>query len=449
MRIAMVSEHASPLAAVGGVDAGGQNVHVLELSTALAATGHDVTVWTRRADEHTPETVVLRPGLTVRTVTAGPPAPVPKDELVPHLPALAATLRADWTAVRPDVVHAHFWMSGMAAVSAAAPLRLPVVQTFHALGSVKRRHQGSDDTSPPGRVAAERAVAQRVDRVVATCTDEMFELARLGTPRRRTTVVPCGVDTTAFSPEGPVLPRTERPRLVVLGRLVRRKGVDEVITALRRLPGVELLVAGGPPQTATGGLLATARHGVPDDPDVRRLRELAASAGVADRVRLLGAVARPDVPALLRSADAVVCVPWYEPFGIVPLEAMACGRAVVASAVGGIQDSVVDQVTGLLVPPRRPDALAAALRGLLAAPTRALAFGIAGRDRVLARYGWDRVAACTLAVYEEVLAERAGSSSAAAEAADAERDEFAEEFGSEFGGDFRGDDDSAMLGVAR
>ncbi len=214
-------------------------------------------------------------------------------------------------------------------------------------------------------------------------------------------MVPCGVDTAAFSPDGPVYPRAERPRIVVLGRLVRRKGVDEVIAALRRLPGVELLVAGGPDGS---GEHSAALH---RDPDARRLRRAAAAAGVADRVRLLGAVARPDVPALLRSADAVVCVPWYEPFGIVPLEAMACGRPVVASAVGGIQDTVVDQVTGLLVPPRRPDAVAAALRTLLATPTRALAFGIAGRDRVLARYGWDRIADCTLAVYEEVLAERA------------------------------------------
>ena len=165
MRIAMVSEHASPLAAVGGVDAGGQNVHVLELGTALAGAGHEVTVWTRRTDDDTPDTVTVRPGMTVRTVTAGPRAPVPKDELVPYLPAFARVLGDDWGAQRPDVVHAHFWMSGMAAVSAAAPLDLPVVQTFHALGSVKRRHQGTDDTSPPGRVAAERAVVGRVDRV--------------------------------------------------------------------------------------------------------------------------------------------------------------------------------------------------------------------------------------------------------------------------------------------
>jgi D-inositol-3-phosphate glycosyltransferase len=398
MRIAMVSEHASPLAAVGGTDAGGQNVHVLELSSALAAAGHDVTVWTRRDDPALPDAVPLRSGVVVRHVAAGPPRPLPKDELVPHLPAFTQVLEQAWTEDRPDVVHAHFWMSGMASLAAAAG-RIPVVQTFHALGSVKRRHQGDDDTSPEGRVRAEVAVARTVDRVLATCTDEVFELARLGTPRRRTTVVPCGVDTRLFTPDGPVARRSERPRLVSLGRLVRRKGVDEVIEAMRRLPHAELIVAGGAPAT----------HGAPPaGPDADRLRARAVAAGVADRVRLIGPVAREDVPALLRSADAVVCVPWYEPFGMVALEAMACGRPMVASAVGGIQDTVVDQVTGVLVPPRRPDVLAAALRDLLGSPTRAAAFGIAGRDRVLARYDWERVAAATAAVYDEVIASRNG-----------------------------------------
>ncbi|WP_433560125.1 glycosyltransferase [Pseudonocardia xinjiangensis] len=422
MRIAMVSEHASPLAAVGGTDAGGQNVHVLELSSALAAAGHDVTVWTRRDDPALPDAVPLRPGVVVRHVPAGPPRPLPKDELVPHLPAFTDVLKRAWASARPDVVHAHFWMSGMVALAAAAG-RIPVVQTFHALGSVKRRHQGRDDTSPEGRVRAEVAVARTVDRVLATCTDEVFELARLGTPRRRTTVVPCGVDTRLFTPDGPVAERFERPRLVSLGRLVRRKGVDEVIEAMRRLPHAELIIAGG----------AAATNGAPPaDPDADRLRARAAAAGVADRVRLIGPVARKDVPALLRSADAVVCVPWYEPFGMVALEAMACGRPVVASAVGGIQDTVVDQVTGLLVPPRKPDVLAAALRDLLGSPTRAAAFGIAGRDRVLARYDWERVAASTAAVYDEVIATRNGriratDSDAAgmdAEATVAEMDEF-------------------------
>lgn len=396
MRIAMVSEHASPLAVLGGVDAGGQNVHVLELSTALADAGHEVTVWTRRDDPALPEQVGLRPGLVVRHVTAGPPTPVPKDELVPYLPEFTAALADAWRTRRPDLVHAHFWMSGMVSLAAARPLRIPVVQTFHALGSVKRRHQGAADTSPEGRIAAERAVARQVDRVIATSSDEVVELVRLGADRRRTVVIPSGVDTTTFSPDGPVLARNGRARLVVVGRLVRRKGVDEVIAALRFVPDTELLIAGGSPKQA-----------LDSDPDALRLRRVAAAAGVADRVQLLGSLRRDEVPPLLRSADVVVCVPWYEPFGIVPLEAMACGRPVVASAVGGIVDTVVDRVTGLLVPPRRPDVLATALRGLLSAPTTQMAFGIAGRDRVLARYGWNHIAAATQAVYEEVLAERA------------------------------------------
>jgi D-inositol-3-phosphate glycosyltransferase len=394
VRIAMVSEHASPLAALGGADAGGQNVLVLELASALAAQGHEVTVWTRREDNHTPDEVLARPGVEVRQVSAGPPVPVPKDELVPFLPAFTGRLRQDWTAERPDVVHAHFWMSGLVALAAAQSVDVPVVQTFHALGSVKHRHQGTRDTSPSGRIPAEQAIARRVDRVLATCTDEVAELLRLGVPRRRTVVVPCGVDIEHFAPHGPEFERTERPRLVSIGRLVRRKGVDEMIEALRHVPAAELLVAGGSPV------------GIDRDPDVLRLRECAKRNGVADRVRLLGPVSRPDVPALLRSADAVVCVPWYEPFGMVPLEAMACGRPVVGSAVGGLTDTVVDGVTGVLVPPRRPNLLAAALRGLLASRTTAMALGIAGRDRVQARYGWDRVATATAQVYGDVVAAR-------------------------------------------
>ncbi|HEY4419068.1 MAG TPA: glycosyltransferase, partial [Pseudonocardia sp.] len=350
----------------------------------------------RRDDPTLPDTVPLRPGVVVRHAWAGPAEPLPKEELVPHLPAFTDTVKAAWSTDPPDIVHAHFWMSGMVALAAAGG-RIPVVETFHALGSVQRRHHGSDDTSPEGRIRAELAVARAADRVLATCTDEVFELARLGAPRRRISVVPCGVDTGLFTPEGPVAHRSERPRLVSLGRLVPHKGVDEVIEALRRIPNAELVVAGGDP--SVGGAQAT-------DPHAERLRSRAQAVGVADRVRLIGPVGREQVPALLRSADAVVCVPWYEPFGIVPLEAMACARPVVASTVGGIQDTVVDQVTGLLVPPRRPDAVAAAVRDLIASPTRAAAYGIAGRDRVLVRYDWERVATATEAVYGEVIAVR-------------------------------------------
>ncbi|MCW2953257.1 MAG: bifunctional glycosyl transferase/isomerase [Conexibacter sp.] len=396
MRIAMVSEHASPLAALGGVDAGGQNVHVAALATAMARQGASVVVHTRRDDPGLPRHVTLAAGATVDHVDAGPPAMLPKDALLPHMDAFAEELVARWREDRPDVVHAHFWMSGYAALRAARALGIPVVHTFHALGVVKRRYQGDKDTSPPQRLAIERDILQHADHVVATCTDEVFELVRLGGTRGRLTVIPCGVDLDLFRVDGRRARR--RPglqRLVCLGRLVERKGVGNAISALPGVPGVELVVAGGP-----------ARAELDRDPEARRLHELARTLGVADRVDLRGRLGRAEVAALLRSADAVVCVPWYEPFGIVPLEAMACGTPVVASAVGGMIDTVVDGTTGIHVPPRDPERLAEALASLLGDEARRAVYGEAGVARAQRLYGWPRVAAATLDVYARVAARR-------------------------------------------
>jgi glycosyltransferase involved in cell wall biosynthesis len=388
MRIAVVSEHASPLTALGEVDAGGQNVHVAELSKALTRHGHDVTVYTRRDDEDLPEEVATEHGYRVVHVPAGPARQLPKDELFGHMGPFARFLQARWETDRPDVVHAHFWMSGLASVSAAKVTGVPVVQTFHALGVVKKRYQGADDTSPPQRVRTETSIGAAADRIAATCSDEVFELVRMGVPRAKISVVPCGVDIDQFSPGRARVGSDRRHRLVTVGRLVPRKGFATAIAALADLPDTELVIAGGP----------DARR-LCQDEHARYLRSFAETVGVADRLRLLGQVSRDDMPALLRSADAVVCTPWYEPFGIVPLEAMACGVPVVASAVGGLSDTVVDGVTGKLVPPRSPRALAATLRPLLSDRTLRERYGAAGRERVCARYTWDRVAAETARVY--------------------------------------------------
>src|SRR6185369_5506925 len=244
------------------------------------------------------------------------------------------------------------------------------------------------------RIAIEKEILRRADHVVATCSDEVFELVRIGGARGRLTVVPCGVDLDLFTPEGRrARRRPGRRRIVCVGRLVARKGVGNAISALAALPDTELVVAGGPP-----------RAQLCRDPEARRLRALAEECGVGDRVDLRGRMDRADVAALLRSADAVVCVPWYEPFGIVPLEAMACGTPVVASAVGGMIDSVVDDVTGIHVPPRDPDRLAEALAPLLADPERRAVYGSAGVDRARRRYGWPRIAAATLDVYARAAA---------------------------------------------
>ena len=400
MRIAMVSEHANPLAALGGTDFGGQSVAVAGLALALAERGHEVVVHTRREHPRQPAFVEIVPGVQVHHVTAGPPRAIPKDQLVPYLPQFAQQLTRQWRRNPPEVVHAHFWMSGLVSAQAATPLGLPTALTFHALGVVKRRHLGDADTSPPSRLDAERCLARCTVAILATATDEIHELIEMGADPNAVHLVPCGVDIGHFMPQGPVAPpRTAAHRLVCLGKLVPRKGVDDAVRMLRWLPDTELLIAGGPRSTDLDG-----------DDEVRRLREIAAITGVSNRVVFLGGIGRADVPSLLRSADLAVCLPWYEPFGMVPLEAMACGLPIVGSRVGGLVDTIEDNRTGVLVAPQRPDLAARVVRGLLANPERLRALARRGPERVAQKYSWQQAAARTEAIYAGLIARRRHSS---------------------------------------
>jgi glycosyltransferase involved in cell wall biosynthesis len=387
MRIAMVSEHASPLAVPGGTDAGGQHVHIAELAAAVSALGHEVEVFTRRDSGDLPERVRTSEGYDVVHVPAGPAAPVPRTEVVPHVGDFTRFLADRWREHRPDVVHSHFWTSGLASVLAAHEVDLPVVHTSHALSAVERRHPGAP-ADPAERPDAERLVSRRADRVIATCADEVFELMRFGVPRSSISIVPWGVDTDLFAPVGPMAQRGETHRLVAVGELAPHQGFDTIVHALRALPDTELVIVGGP------------RDGALDsDPEVARLRRGATALGVAGRVRFAGPVARSELPALLRSAGAVVCTPSYEPSAVVALEAMACSVPVVASDVGALTDVVVHGVTGLHVPPRDPEALVRAVRVVQTDRARHEGFGLAGCDRVQACYTWVRVAADVLRAY--------------------------------------------------
>lgn len=398
MRIAMISEHASPLAVLGGEDAGGQNTHVAELSAALSAAGHEVRVYTRRDSVDLPVTVRSVDGFEVVHVPAGPAEPVAKDALLPHMKEFSRWLVdrwrvGDWV---PEVVHAHFWMSGLAAITAGRRTGVPIVQTYHALGTVKRRHQGAQDTSPARRLGYERALGRAVDRVIAQSQDEVRELVQMGVPRSRMTVIPSGVNLSTFAPLGPAAERDRtRPRLLTVGRLVERKGFQEVIRAMPLVPDAECVVVGGPPI----GLLDA-------DPHACRLQALAESSGVADRVRLVGAVPREEMGRWYRSADVLVAAPWYEPFGLTPLEAMACGVPVIGTAVGGITDTVVDGLTGDLVPPRDPRALGTTVRRLLGDRIRRFAYATAALDRARQCYSWSATAERLVEVYSSVGAVR-------------------------------------------
>jgi glycosyltransferase involved in cell wall biosynthesis len=299
---------------------------------------------------------------------------------------------------QPDLVHAHFWMSAWASARAARRLDLPLLVTFHALGSVKRRYLGPADTSPLNRIRVEVAVAGVADRIVATATEEIQELALLGVPSSKVSVVPCGVDLEHFTPwstpDAPrsVPERTCRYRLLSVGRLMPGMGYEVIIEALPWLPETELLIAGD------------AGYSDPTpEPEHDRLIAVAERLGVADRVRLIGQVARADMPALVRSADLAVCSPWSEPFGVVRLEAMACGVPVVASAVGGTSGPVVDGVSGTLVAPCDPAAVAEVVGPLLESPSRRAELARAGLEWVRRCCSWDRVAADTAAVYQQVV----------------------------------------------
>ncbi|GIM90216.1 glycosyltransferase [Paractinoplanes toevensis] len=391
MRIAMISEHASPLGD------GGQQTHVADLSAALAEQGHEVRVYTRRDDPVVADEVSTPGGIRVVHVPAGPTHVVPPDLLLPYMGEFARWLEDRWRngGWTPEVVHAHFWTSGLAAVTAARQLGIPVVQSFHELGEATAAPDGK-----PSRAGYERALGRAVDRVVVQTQDEVRGLVRIGVPRAQLTVVPAGVDSERFTPEGPAVERDPaRPRILSVGRLVERKGFGDVIEAMRWVPGAEVVVVGGP-----------AADALPADPGARKLRALAEKLHVADRFRLVGRVPAADMPSWYRSADVLVAAPWQDDLESSALEAMACGVPIVGTSVGGLTETVVDGLTGDLVPARDPRALGGALRRLVNDKVRRFAYATAALDRARQAYSWRRVASQVGSVYSAVAGLRRGSS---------------------------------------
>jgi D-inositol-3-phosphate glycosyltransferase len=398
----MISEHASPLAALGGEDSGGQNVYVAELARHLGAMGHRVDIFTRRDDAHEPAVATFAEGVRVVNLSAGPANGVPKDDLFPFMVEFRDAFYrfAEEEPAAYDLVHANFWMSGWVACEAKRDLGLPFAQTFHALGETKKREQGSADTSPPERRAAELRILEEADRVLATCPAEVEELTSLyGADPARLALVPCGVDARAFRPmdrgearRGLGLP--DKPTVVYVGRLVRRKGVDTLVEAFTLLPrrlDARLVIVGGEP-----GAEVSTEEG--------RLSTLAEKVGIREKVTFAGNRPQRELRRYYAAADVAVTVPHYEPFGMTPLEAMACGIPVVGSRVGGIKTSVVNGEAGYLVPPKDPGALAERLSRLLFDRNLRVRMGRAARRRVKEHYTWERVGYLAAAAFSEVAA---------------------------------------------
>jgi len=411
-RIALISDHASPLAAPGSIDCGGQNVYVAHLARELALAGHLVDVFTRRDAIGQKQLVRWRDNIRVINVPAGPAHHVPKEQLLPYVQDFArfttrfATRLARQPQAGYDIVHANFFMSGMVAQHLKQALGLPFVITFHALGQVRRMAQGVADAFPPSRMRIETLLMQQADRIIAECAQDRLDMEQLyGASPARIAVAPCGFDPAELwpqdQPEARALLGLDPGKFTVLqlGRMVPRKGVDTVIQALALLRSVhgidaQLLVVGG-------DVRADGR----DDPEIARLRALAQRLGIPEYVRFVGQKPRAELRTWYSAADVFVTTPWYEPFGITPVEAMACARPVVGSEVGGIKSTVVDGGTGFLVPSRDPQAVAERLATLRRNPLLARTMGDAGLRRAYRHYTWRSVAQQVAAVYAAVLAE--------------------------------------------
>jgi D-inositol-3-phosphate glycosyltransferase len=413
IKIGVISDHASPLASPGSTDAGGQNVYVAHIARQLAAMGHEVDVFTRRDDPTLPRVQSLCDGASVHNIAAGPPTRVSKDDLLPYMARFTDEVEAACADGGHDVVHANFWMSGLVAAAIKRRTGIPFVITFHALGKIRRTEQGCADGSPDLRIPIEEHVVREADRIIAECPQDVTDLLELyGADPTRISLVPAGFDPAEF---GPVDRDAARRRLgltsdgfVVLhvGRLVPRKGIAELIEGFARFRMHS-------PVGREATLVIVGGH--PSDPASRdermRLASIVEHHGITDAVRFEGLVGREGLRDYYGAADVFATTPWYEPFGITPLESMACGTPVLGSRVGGIPYTVRDRVTGWLVPPRDPVAIADRL-GWIGDRRHDLGrFRAAAVRHVHASFRWADVGEQLDAVLREVVPREAAASS--------------------------------------
>jgi D-inositol-3-phosphate glycosyltransferase len=411
MNIAMISYHTCPLATLGGKDTGGMNVYVRDLTRELGRLGIHVDVFTRSQNEHVPHVLHdLGFGNRVVHVPAGPERPLPKRDLVDHIPEFAEHIQAfaSEKGVRYDLIHSHYWLSGLAAELLRQSWHIPVVQMFHTLGEMKNRvAQTEAEKEGSYRLDGERRVLRVADRIIAATPAEQAQLRwlYLADPGKMT-VIPPGVDTSHFYPipkdearEAAGLPKGERIILFV-GRLQPLKGVDTLIQAATRLRlrdisaqhPVHLVVVGGNPNGT----------GEDTDAELARLQGLTRDLCMDRMVVFLGQRDQDKLPYYYSAAEVVVMPSHYESFGMVALEAMACGTPVVASQVGGLAYLVQDGVTGFVVPDQDPEVLADRLTLLLgdAELRRRMGKQAAAYART---FDWENVAVQIADVYRSLL----------------------------------------------
>jgi D-inositol-3-phosphate glycosyltransferase len=407
----MLSIHSSPLARLGGKEAGGMNVYVRELATELAAQGLKIDIFTRMQDATLPPVIALADGVRVVHVPTGPTRPYDKNQILTYLPEFLNRVRcfARSQAAPYDLIHSHYWISGEAALHLRESWGVPVVQMFHTLGAMKNLvARSAEEAETSQRVAIERKLLREADSVVAaTHIDRAQMVAHYGAQVDRINIIPCGVDVHRFQPQ---LQEDARQGLGIsphwqlllsIGRIEPLKGMDSLIQALALLHKQHPAWR----NTLHGMILGGDSDKTPTEQwnsEQRRLNMLCYDLGVADAVMFAGAQPHTALPAYYASADIVVIPSHYESFGMVALEAMACGRPVVASDVGGLSLSIAHGHSGLLIPPDSPALLANTLEQLLTDRHRRDTLGREAHQQ-MGRYSWQHIASRVHRLYEEVI----------------------------------------------
>ena len=410
MNVAMLSYHTCPLATLGGKDTGGMNVYVRDLTVELGRMGIHVDVFTRSQDEHVPHVLHdLGCGNRVVHIPAGPEVPLPKRELAGHIPQFVEGVKqfAAEKGIHYDLIHSHYWMSGLAAETLSdAWGGTPIIQMFHTLGEMKNRVARSDEEREGAyRLDGERRVLARADRVIAATPAEQAQLEWIyKADANKITVIPPGVDTCHFYP----IPLDEALQflglccenrmILFVGRIEPLKGLDTLVEAVECLgikdlaEPVQLAIIGGDPEAAPEEMTA----------EMARIQKMCDELTVGKMVAFLGKRGQDTLPYYYSAAEVVVMPSHYESFGMVALEAMACGTPVIASQVGGLAFLVQDGVTGYHVPDGDYQALCEKLTALLGDAELRRTLGRNAAE-VAQDYAWEKIARKIVGVYTELM----------------------------------------------
>ncbi|MBW4420445.1 MAG: glycosyltransferase family 1 protein [Myxacorys californica WJT36-NPBG1] len=416
-RLALISVHGDPAIEIGKEEAGGQNVYVRQVGEALSRQGWQVDMFTRRSTpdqagivQHTPDCRTIR-------LTAGPQKFIPRDELFEYLPEFVQAFQQFQSdlGAQYEIVHTNYWLSSWVGLQLKKLQGAKQIHTYHSLGAVKYQAVSTIPLIAKTRLATEKTCLETAERIVATSPQEEDHMRSLVSTKGEVDIIPCGTDIRRF---GCVSRAEARQQLGLdqdakivfyVGRFDPRKGIETIVRAVGRLErqdNFKLVIGGG------------SRPGHSDGRERDRIESIVADLGLQDVTTFPGRLGLDNLHLYYAAADVCVVPSHYEPFGLVAIEAMASRTPVVASAVGGLQFTVIPEVTGLLAPPKDDAVFADAISRILSSPEWRDQLGEAGRERVETIFSWDGVASQLSKLYKRVLKESSQSEVAAKESSD-------------------------------